>query len=219
MGIYIALLTYGMQYVPAGRSSILAYTMSLWVVPGAILFLGERLTRWNGSGFILSLCGVMVLFNPFSFDWSDQLALLGSGLILLGAAISGLVMLHIRGRTWSASPLALAPWQFLAANLILVPITLFMEPDPNIQWNGHLLFSLLYSGPLATALGLWLFVEVSRALPAITASLGMLAVPVLGVFLSALFLGEPITLDNGLGLVLIIGGVGLVTLGGFRAAK
>ncbi len=216
MGIYIALLTYGMQYVPAGRSSILAYTMSLWVVPGAILFLGERLTGWNGGGFLLSLVGVAVLFNPLTFDWANQLAIFGSGLILLGAAISAGVMLHIRGRQWSASPLALAPWQFLAASIVLVPLTLWMEPDPDIVWNRELLFSLFYSGPLATALGLWIFVEISRALPAITASLGLLAVPVTGVLLSAVILGEPITATNTLGLTLIVGGVALVTVGGIR---
>ena len=216
MGIYIALLTYGMQFLPAGRSSILAYTMSLWVVPGAIIFLGERLTRWNGGGFLLSLVGVAVLFNPATFDWSDQDAILGSGLILLGAAISGGVMLHIRGRQWSASPLALAPWQFLSASLVLVPLTWAMEPNPQIVWNSNLLFSIFYSGPLATALGLWLFVEITRALPAITASLGLLAVPVVGVLLSAWLLGEVITTTNTMGLGLIIGGVALVTIGGLR---
>ena len=216
MGVYIALLTYGMQFLEAGRSSILAYTMSLWVVPGAIIFLGEKLTRWNGGGFLLSLIGVAVLFNPVTFDWADQDAILGSGLILLGAAISGGVMIHIRGRQWSASPLALAPWQFLSASIILVPLTLWMEPNPQIIWNGELLFSIFYSGPLATALGLWLFVEITRALPAITASLGLLAVPVVGVLLSAWLLGEVITATNSLGLGLIIGGVGLVTVGGLR---
>ena len=216
MGVYIALLTYGMQYVPAGRSSILAYTMSLWVVPGAVLFLGERLTGWNGGGFLLSLLGVLVLFNPVTFDWTDQLAILGSGLILLGAGISSGVMLQIRGRRWSASPLALAPWQFLSASMVLVPLTLIMEPNPQISWNSELLLSIFYSGPLATALGLWLFVEITRALPAITSSLGLLAVPVVGVLLSAWTLGEPITGTNVLGLLLIVGGVGFVAVGGLR---
>jgi len=219
MGVYIALLTYGMQYVPAGRSSILAYTMSLWVVPGAVLFLGERLTGWNSGGFLLSILGVLVLFNPVTFDWTNQPAILGSGLILLGAAISSGVMLQIRGRSWGASPLALAPWQFLSASMVLVPLTLIMEPNPQISWNGELLLSIFYSGPLATALGLWLFVEITRALPAITSSLGLLAVPVVGVLLSAWILGEEITGTNTLGLLLIVGGVGVVAVGGVRGRR
>ncbi len=97
-----------------------------------------------------------------------------------------------------------------------MPLTLIMEPNPQISWNGELLLSIFYSGPLATALGLWLFVEITRALPAITSSLGLLAVPVVGVLLSAWTLGEPITGTNVLGLLLIVGGVGFVAVGGLR---
>src|SRR5215467_8820774 len=38
MAAVIALMTFGLSIVPAGRSSILSYTMPLWAVPGAILF-------------------------------------------------------------------------------------------------------------------------------------------------------------------------------------
>ena len=47
-------------------------------------------------------------------------------LILGGAGISGLVMLHIRGRRWSASPLSLAPWQFVVASGVVVPLALVL---------------------------------------------------------------------------------------------
>ncbi len=213
MGVYIAMLTYGMQYVPAGRSSILAYTMPIWVVPGAILLLGERLNGWKGAGFLLGLCGLLVLFNPASFDWSDGKVLLGNALILGGAGIGGLVMLHIRGRTWSASPLSLAPWQFLVASAVILPLALLLEPAPRIVWDRELVWVIAYNGPLATALGLWAFVVISRALPAITASMGLLAVPVVGLLLSALMLGESITPTNALGLTLIVASVAATSLG------
>src|SRR4029453_3640736 len=38
------LAAWGLRLVPTGRSVVLAYTTPLWVVPGAWLFLGERLT-------------------------------------------------------------------------------------------------------------------------------------------------------------------------------
>ncbi|MEL0082178.1 MAG: DMT family transporter [Gammaproteobacteria bacterium] len=216
MGVYIAMLTYGIQYVPAGRASILAYTMPVWVVPGAIILLGERLNRWNAMGFLLGIGGLMVLFNPTAFDWSDGDVLLGNGLIVGGAAISGLVMLYIRGRQWVASPLALAPWQFILASLFLVPLALFAEPNTEIQWTPQLLMSLTYSGPLATAMGMLIFVAISRALPAITASMGLLGVPVVGLLLSSWILGESLTLANITGLTLIVTSVAAVSWGGRR---
>ena len=47
---FITLVTFGMQYMPAGRAAILAYTSPIWVVPTAALFLGERLTLFRALG-------------------------------------------------------------------------------------------------------------------------------------------------------------------------
>ncbi len=43
MAAMLALMNLGLANVAAGRSAILCYTTPLWVVPGAILILGERL--------------------------------------------------------------------------------------------------------------------------------------------------------------------------------
>src|SRR5690242_15356870 len=42
VGAFLVFINLGLLYVPAGRSAILAYTTPLWVVPGAIVLLGER---------------------------------------------------------------------------------------------------------------------------------------------------------------------------------
>jgi len=45
MAAFTGLVQIGLQYVPAGRSSILAYTTPLWVLPLAVWRLREPLTR------------------------------------------------------------------------------------------------------------------------------------------------------------------------------
>src|SRR5262249_5137232 len=81
MGAYAAVIAIGLQYVSAGRSVVLGYTTPLWVVPGALLFLGERLTPARAAGVVIGLSGIVVLFNPLEFDWRDRQAILGNGLI------------------------------------------------------------------------------------------------------------------------------------------
>jgi drug/metabolite transporter (DMT)-like permease len=49
----------------------------------------------------------------------------------------------------------------------------------------------------------------SRALPAVTTSLGLLATPVVSVVIATLWLGEPVTLSLVSAIVLILGGVAL----------
>ena len=67
----MGLVHWGLQYVPAGRAALLAYSTPIWVVPAAMLFLGERLTGLRVLGLLAGLGGLAVLFNPLSFDWSD----------------------------------------------------------------------------------------------------------------------------------------------------
>src|SRR5690606_599242 len=92
------------------------------------------------------------------------------------------------------------------------------EDWSTIRWDGATALVLAYNGPLVTGFCFWAVVSVTRALPAITTSLSLLAVPVTGVAASALYLGEPLTATLITGLVLILGGTVLVNLGDLRPA-
>jgi len=219
MGAFLALVNIALLYVGAGRSAILAYTTPLWVTPAAIFLLGERLTSFKLLGLALGLAGVAVLFNPLGFDWSDPQVLLGNGLLLIAALAWSVAILHVRRHKWESSPLQLAPWQMVIAVPPLVLVSWLTEDWSRIRWSDDLALVLAYNGPLATAFCFWAVVSVTRALPAVTTSLSLLAVPVTGVAASALFLAEPLTPTLVAGLVLILGGTALVNLGDLRGRK
>lgn len=218
MGGFLALVTTALQFVEASRSAILSYTMPLWVIPFAVLFLGEKLTGLRLAGSVVGLLGVAVMFNPIGFDWSDGPALIGNGLLMLAAllwAVQILVLKHLR---WSGSALDLSPWQTLVATLGVTPLALLLEGGLPLDWSWLSAGVLIYNGVLASAFCFVAAVAISQALPAITTSLALLAVPVAGLLFSAMLLGEPVTLTLGLGLGLIIAGLALVALGERRAA-
>jgi len=219
MGAFLALVNIALQQVGAGRSAVLAYTTPLWVAPAAIALLGERVTRLKVLGLVLGLAGVAVLFNPLGLDWTNSGQLIGNGLLLVAALSWSVAILHVRAHTWGASPLQLAPWQMVVAVPPLVLVSWLTEDWSAIRWNGEVAWILAYNGPLATAFCFWAVVSVTRALPAITTSLSLLAVPVTGVAASALFLGEPLTPTLLVGLALILCGTGLVNLGDLRQEK
>jgi drug/metabolite transporter (DMT)-like permease len=219
MAAFMALISIALRFVPAGRSAILAYTTSLWVVPGAALFLGERLDGRRLTGFLLGMAGVAVMFNPAAFDWGDPKILLGNGMLMLAAMVWAAQIIQVRGHSWHASPLELAPWQFTVAALPLIPLAIFLEAGESIHWTGQLVAVLFYNAPIATAFCFWAVVTVNRALPAITTSLGTLGVPVMGVFASAVMLGEPVTLTNLAGLLLIGAALAWLALGERRRTR
>jgi drug/metabolite transporter (DMT)-like permease len=213
MAAVIALINIGLQHVPAGRSAILCYTMSLWTAPGAVIFLGERLTLPKITAVILGMVGVATMFNPFSFDWSDQAALIGNGCLLLAAAIWAATILHIQAHHWQSSPLALAPWQMLAG---LVPLTLLavgIEGSPPLpSLSVHTLEIAFYIGPVITAFAYWASITVTRSLPAVTTSLAYLLVPIIGVLSAALITAESVPFSTIAGLILILSGIAINTL-------
>lgn len=219
MAGFMMLVTCGLQFVPAGRSAILAYTTSLWVVPLAALVLGEPLRRLKLVGFICGISGVVVLFNPLGFDWSDGHVLLGNGLLMLGALLWAIQIVQVRGHRWEGSPLSLAPWQFAVAIAVTTPIALIVEHGQPIHWTPPLFAILFYNGAIATAFGFWAVLTFTRALPAVTTSLATLGVPVTGLILSILLLGEPLTPTIVGGLVLILAGLALVTLADRRGNR
>ena len=132
--------------------------------------------------------------------------------MLLGASGAWVIaIVFVRGHSFSASPLALAPWQMLAAAMLLWPLALVVEGRPHsIGTRGFA--SLAYFGPMATAFAYWAVVEVNRVFRASTISMALLATPTLGLLISALALHESVSISLATGIVLIAGGIRLATL-------
>jgi drug/metabolite transporter (DMT)-like permease len=206
---FTLLSTWGLQQVTAGRSVVLAYTTPLWVTPGAVLFLGERLTPRRVASVTLGLLGLVALFNPLAFDWTDRRAVLGNLAILAAAFLWAGSILHIRAHRWQGTPFELLPWEILLATVILTAVGLATTPFPAVDWNPRLVLMLLYAGIPGVALAYWAVAMASRNLPAVTTSLGLLMTPVVSVITATFWLGERPTLSLIAAIVLILGGVAL----------
>jgi drug/metabolite transporter (DMT)-like permease len=207
-----------LELVPAGRSSVVVWTSSLWTVPIAAIFLGERMTRARWLGLALGIAGVLALFEPWSFDWSDSAVAIGHALLILAAITNAATAVHIRAHRWSIAPLDSMPWQLTAATLILVALGFAVEGPPVIDWTPQLVWVVLYQGLLATGIAFWVQIVILRNLSAVSTNLTLMAVPVVGVVSSAIILGEDVTTSLVLGLILVIFGVA-VNLLSDRAAK
>ncbi len=201
------LASWGLGLVPTGRTVVLAYTTPLWVTPAAALFLREPLTRRRAVGVVIGLAGLVTLFNPLTFDWSDRAVVQGNLAILAGALLWAGSIVHIRAHRWRSTPFALIPWETLLATLLLTPIALAGGAAPHVAWTPTYTALLLYLGIVGTAVAYWAAATASRHLPAVTTSLGLLATPVVSAITATLWLGEPLTLQLVAAIVLVLGGV------------
>jgi drug/metabolite transporter (DMT)-like permease len=206
------LISFGLKYVPAGRSIVLGYTTPLWVAPGAWLLLGETMPRLRLLGIAVGLLGLLTLFNPFSFDWHDHAALTGNALIVTAALCWSVSILYVRAHRWVSSPFQVMFWQTMLANIVMVTLAAIVEGLPRITWTPSLIAELAYGGLVASALAFWAMHEVNRRLPATTTSLCILATPVVGIVTSAVFLHEAIDPPLIVATLLILGGIAIGTV-------
>ena len=184
------------------RVTILTYAMPVWTVLLAWAVLDERPTRMQQFAVVLCLAGLAVLMEP----------VLRAGLPL------GLFLGLATGASWSAGTIYLkwarieadaitvASWQLTIGFLIIAACLFLFEGRPHFD-HAHTpaLLALAFTGIAGNgiAYGLW-FAIVGRV-PAATASLGVLSVPVIGVVASIIILGERPTTADLVGFALILG--------------
>jgi drug/metabolite transporter (DMT)-like permease len=109
--------------------------------------------------------------------------------------------------------LSLTAWQMFFGSLPLLVAALWVPSQP-IQWTGYFTMGLIYSAVISQALALVLWFYILQELPAGTASLGTMATPVIGMLAASIKLGERPTILEGLGMLLILAGLGILAVQG-----
>jgi drug/metabolite transporter (DMT)-like permease len=209
----IAMMNLALPHIPAGRSSILAYTIPLWVVP--VMFVAARAlpTRAEVAGLVLGLAGLVLLLNPAAIDWGSSGALLGSLLLVVGAVGAAVALVHVRNHPWKGTPFDTQIWQLLVALVPILVLMLILEREQlgDVQWDLPTALAVLYSGPLATAFAFWASQMIVRTLGPLTTGIGYLGAPLVGVIAGIIVLGETITtldmagvLVTGLGIIVVL---------------
>jgi drug/metabolite transporter (DMT)-like permease len=206
------LSAYGLIHMRAARAVIIAYTMPVWAVILGRIILKEPFSPARAIGLGLGLTGLAVLVVPGLRGVS--ISLLGVSCIL-GSAISWaggtIVMKYFR---WSMSTLLLTGWQILIGGIPIAVGALILEPVTGlaqISWKALLVMG--YTIFLGIIFGQWAWFKVVDLFPATVAAIGILAVPVVGVFSGALFLGERVGFYEIVGLILVVTALAVVMIG------
>jgi drug/metabolite transporter (DMT)-like permease len=187
-------------YATTGRVAMLVYTMPIWASLMARVVLGERFTPTGTLALGLCCVGMAVLIYPLATHGVP----IGILLALGGAIGWAAGTIYMKWSNIDIDPVALSLWQGVIGFLILgacVPIFQDSVHLLNARWDA--LVGLLLSGLLGSGLAYFLWYRVVQLVPAMTASLGVLSAPVIGVVSSAIVLGERPTIPDIIGYVLI----------------
>ena len=199
--------TMALRYLAVSEATLLVYTMPIWATLFAWPILGQRPSSRDIVALILGLSGLAVLLSAHGIALGPD-KLIGIGLALASAILFAL------GGVMTNSPLPIAPtalaaWQVGLGCLPMIILGLLFE-RPNfsaISASGWTVLIFMAFGPMGVCYLTWF--AALRRLPAATAAIGTLVVPITGVITAAILLGEPLGIREVLAMVLTLAGVAL----------
>jgi drug/metabolite transporter (DMT)-like permease len=182
------------------RVTVLAYTMPIWSVLFAWLFLADRPNRMQTIALGLCAVGLAILIYPLTEN-GVPLGIVYA--IAVGVCWAGGTV-YLKWARIDADPMGMGSWQMTIAFVILAACMFAFEGRPRFggaHLNGYL--ATAWTGIAGNGVAYALWFTVVRRLPAVAASLGVLAVPVIGIAGSFLILGEVPTASDVVGFALI----------------
>lgn len=118
--IAITLAFYSYQHMPLAEANALSFTRTLWMVPLAIVLLGEKVGAWRLGATLVGFGGVLLILRPsahMELGWPAVAA-------LASAAIFALTVTGVKFMSRGHTVLALTAWAAVLGFVIAVPFAI-----------------------------------------------------------------------------------------------
>ena len=212
LGVFYYALTQGSQFLamaqlPAVTVNLLLGFSAVLVAIGGSYTLGETPSFWQWAGIVISLVGAVVYFHPIQFDASQW----GGFLIALVGIVAGAVgsiLSRSVNRGGKMPPLTVTTISMGVGGLLMLGGGAITQGVPALGIKEWAI--ILWLAVVNTALAFTLWNITLQELTAVESSVlnntMMVQVPILAV----IFLGEAITLQQGIGMLIAVIGTLLV---------
>ncbi|WP_343753915.1 DMT family transporter [Lentibacillus halophilus] len=218
-GVVFSFVMYGMQFVDAGKSSVLLYSMPLWSSILAVKLLGETMTRGKITGLVMGMIGLVLILGRDIFFVKDPAIIFGELLIVAAALAWAASNMYYRLKLEGMTQLQVSAYQMLFGTIGILAATVLMEWGEPVRLTGSSIFYILFTGVLASALCFTVWFILLSTIDMVTATLSTLLVPVFGLFFSWWILGEAFTGSIIAGSALVITGIAVAQIFGRETSK
>jgi drug/metabolite transporter (DMT)-like permease len=199
----------GLQFIPAGRASLIIALNPIGISALSAVFFKEKLTWVACAGICLSVTGAAVVITNGHLAQIWQRGI-GTGELFILGCVASWVSFSLIGKAVMSgmSPLAAVCYSaFIGAAALLFPalangMAVSMWHYAAADWA-----SLFYLGFFGTVLGFFWYYDGIRKIGPAKASVFINFVPVSAIILAYFILGEAVTPSLFIGAVLVLGGV------------
>ncbi|MFO7756877.1 MAG: DMT family transporter [Roseovarius sp.] len=206
--LYLGLNFVAMQTIEAGLAAIIASTMPLLVGLAGWLIFAERIGPMGMVGLVAGVIGVTIIMSA---RLSGGVDLYGLSLCVVGVIALTFATLAVRGATSGGNFLMVVGLQMLVGSLVLGIVAVPLETF-EVDWSWKLVAAFAYTtlvpGLAATVTWFWLVNRIG----AVKAATFHFLNPFLGVAIAALVLSETLSLQDLIGVAVIMLGILAVQL-------
>ena len=196
-----SLFAYASLESSSNMLSILNGTTAIMAVVISTMWLKVKLNLFQILGVFIGLFGIIVLANPDNVYISTKATIF----CLSAAFCYALSANYIQKFAYKTNTIVLIGWSLIIASVLLLPLTIFNLPSKTPSSNA--IFSILWLGVVSTGVAFLGYVRLIEKVGAVKTATVAYFIPVFGVIWGYIFLGEPITLQILIGMMLILIGI------------
>lgn len=203
--------------MPAGLASLLLQSQAFFTLFIAVTWFGEHWQRNHLIGLTLAVCGMAII----GLQQGGEMTVTGFGLVLAAAACWGIGNVIMRQATLGVAKFSMISLVVWSGAIAIVPLTLlslvlegydtWLTAFQSATWIT--VGSVVYLAFFATLIGYGLWGKLLSRYPSAVVSPLALMVPLVGISSSAMFLGESLSLAQGLGALLVMLGLAVHVFG------
>ncbi|MDO9600326.1 MAG: DMT family transporter [Azoarcus sp.] len=213
VGAYNTFAYIALQYTTATNATLINSFIPIATIALAFLLFGKRLSTLEAGGVVVSLAGVITIVSRGSLDTLLGLSLNAGDLWMLAAVLVwGLYTVGLQWRPQGVDPMLILAAMTVTGLAILAPIYAWeLSTGRHIELSFGALSGILYTGIFPGFLGYVFYNAGVAAVGPGRASLFIHLMPVFGIILAAIFLGERPFAYHFVGIGLVFIGIALTT--------
>jgi len=203
--------TFALKHLPSNEVALLNASLALWIAGlGTLGAKGQPLSRPSLFGLLLGFAGVALLVWPATMRITPQT---GWQLLVLAAAfVWSAGTITYRNTTMTMSPIGFNGIIMLIGGMVLFTTAVAAGELPRWHWEARGMAALIFLGVFASAVTYTAFTWLMKNARTDRVATFAYVNPAIATLLGWVVLGEALSPQQLVGMLVILGGVVLVTL-------
>jgi drug/metabolite transporter (DMT)-like permease len=209
--VQLSLFYLGLSKANASRGTLIVNLLPFWVLFLAHFFIpGDRITRWKFFGLLLGFSGVAFMFAEKEGVTADFRA--GELIILSATFIWACSVIYLKRIISAFSAVHITLYSMVFSVPVFFLEALLWDKPMISNLDFKIVAAVLYQSLVTAAFGFLTWNTLLQKYGAVALHSFIFIMPIAGVALGGLVLGEPITLKILIALALIVAGILVVHL-------